>query len=716
LIINKLIDSRKNNMLKPFTPHTADVKAPRYPAQPSRFNGIFHRFCLAVCLFVLALPFSVSLKSKTLDASAQATEVPASNSEINREAIQPPLPFFSRLPAYSRNTLSPSGSNVAFIQNFPSPHNLAVLTVYQPSAGKLKRVLRSDNKDIKINWFRWVNDDILLVSAKFADADRGVKYFQTRLLSIDTTLPDDEIKPERLLKGKTAFHYSSSNRISQFQDSVIDYLHNDPDHVLVEADFEVPQQPSVYRLNVRTGKQVRIERGKRSIRSWMTDQQSVVRVGRAQNFKTGEVTYYERKDDDGDFRVLFEYMAFEDSPISVRGFALDPNILYYTKYTNDKRALYKLDLTTMASELVLANDDYDVSGGLIYSGITQDAIGVYDVSSPYGRYYFDDSHYTFHKRLDKTFPDTTNTVISRSKDESIYMLYTESDEQPGMFFYGNKDKNSLDLMTEAYPELYGAQLAHHEKITYKTRDGIEIEAYLTLPKFGEAPFPTVIHPHGGPGARDFDGFDPWVSYMTSRGYAVMRPNFRGSVGYGFAFAQAQMGRWGLEMQDDITDATQFLIDQGKSDPDKICIFGASYGGYAAAMATVKTPDLFACAVSFAGVSDLRGLARNQRKFIGGALVAEKQLGDESRDLKNRSPLYNIGAIKTPILLMHGNEDRVVPVSQSRDFAEELEDAGKDVRYVELDEGDHHLSIQGNRALFFEELDSFLRAHLGTVTP
>lgn len=670
------------------------------------FSIIKLSFILAIFLFAAVANANVQQPQQMTGEEKQATSI----------AMKPPLASFSRLPAYSRLRLSPDGHQVAFIKNYPHPHNIAVLSVLNQNAKEVKPLLKSDNKAIKINWFKWASEEILVVSARFEASERGIKYFQTRLMSIDVSVPISEIKLKTLLRPRAKFNYSSNNRVSQFQDSVIDFLPDDPEHILVEVDFDKPQQPSVYKVNVRTGKQKRVEKGKRYIRSWTTDQQNRIRIGRARDYESGKITYYERTNKDSDFRVLFQYMSFEDKPISVRGFGLDPNILYYTQYKDDKKVLYKMNLTTMKSELMLAHQNYDVSGGLIYSRITQDAIGIRDDHSPFGRYYFDDANYKFHERLDKTFEDTTNHIISRSNDESIYLVYAESDDIPGTYFYGNKNENSLEFLTESYPELYGTDLAHHNKIRYKARDGVEIEAYLTLPVYGEAPYPTVIHPHGGPGARDYDGFDPWVAYLTSRGYAVLRPNFRGSVGYGYEFAQAQMGRWGLEMQDDISDATTFLIEQGTANPEKICIFGASYGGYAATMATVKTPDLFRCAVSFAGVTDLRGIVKNKRRYLGGDLVAEKQFGDETDDLKARSPLYNIDKIKIPILLMHGDEDRTVPVAQSQDFAEELEDAGKSVRYIELEDGGHSLAIQLNRTIFFEELDAFLIKHLGVIEP
>ncbi len=253
-------------------------------------------------------------------------------------------------------------------------------------------------------------------------------------------------------------------------------------------------------------------------------------------------------------------------------------------------------------------------------------------------------------------------------------------------------------------------MSEHKRISYKARDGIEITGYLTLPKTGEAPYPTIIHPHGGPGARDVDGFDYWTSFFAHRGYAVLRPNFRGSTGYGYEFSQSQMGGWGMAMQDDLEDGLNWLVEDGIANNDKVCIVGASYGGYAARMGIAKTPDLYKCAVSFSGVSSLKQLVSDSRKYVNSKWV-KNQIGSDSDDLKMRSPYYQVENIKTPILVIHGEDDRVVDVKQSRMFADELEDEDKSFEYIELENGDHYLSIQRNRHAAFEAIDEFLKKHL-----
>lgn len=618
---------------------------------------------------------------------------------------------FSRLPAFQQVKLSPSGARLAFIHNTQAENGLAILTTFDIASSNKEQLIKSDNIKVKINWFRWANDDVLLISARYETSTNGGLYYQTRLLKIDLSKPERELK--RVTRKRKKVLSESSQYTSQYQDNVIDILPDDPDHILMQLDYDTRAMPSVYKVNLNKARPVRIEKAKLNIRHWMTDQQNVVRVGRSRDFTNSLIKYYHRLAKNDEFEVLFQYDFIKDKPIHIMGFGLDPNILYYRAYNGNFRAVYKMDLRTKESELVLSNDGYDVDGRLIYSKKTNDVIGISNHHSEFGKYYFDDNNYALARGMKKALGNKSVRVVSFDQNENRYIALVQSDTSSPQYFFGvRKDKQIIKLFSQ-YPKLDNKEFSRHKKIKYIVRDNSEIEAYLTLPKFGDAPYPTVLHPHGGPGARDYSGFDPWVAFMVSKGYAVMRPNFRGSTGYGYEFAKAQMGRWGLEMQDDITDAAKWLIDEGIANPAKICVFGASYGGYVAKMATVKTPDLFTCAVSFAGISDLNKLVRNQKKYMGGKIIAKFQIGDNRKDLRERSPITFVEKIKTPLLVMHGDQDIIVDIEQSKDFIDELEDEDKVFKYVEFEYGDHYLSIQKNRSLFFEELDMFLEQHLGT---
>lgn len=619
--------------------------------------------------------------------------------------VELPSTQYSRLPLVVKPDLSPNGEQIAFIKNYLNPE-LSVLSVLDLKTNKVKMLVKSDNEGVKVNWFRWANDETVIVSLRIARTQGTVKFTETQLVAIN--IGEDEVKQRNLFRPKSG---RSNEHRSQFQDTVVSFLPDDPDHILLALDLDVANMPSVYRVNINTRSRHRLQRGKMRVRSWMADRQGNVRLGESLSYKTGKASIRYRLPGEDDWQKMFEHNALEEVSITPLGFAKDPNILFYSAYKGDKKALYIMNLTTQKSTLIFEDPDYDVDGSLIYSTKLNDVVGIRHANSPTGRIYWDENYQHFQASLDKALPDTSNYLIDFSDDEESYLLYTESDFIPGAYFLGNRPKRSLVMLFEQYPGLQDLAPTNHNLVSYTARDGTKIEGYLTLPNGANGPIATILHPHGGPGAREYDGFDYWTSFFTNRGYAVFRPNFRGSSGYGKQFANSQMQGWGLTMQDDITDATQWLIDEKIADPNRICIVGASYGGYAAAMATVKSPDLFKCAISFAGVMDLQRLVSESRYFLNKKFV-KKQIGDDEDDLAARSPYYSAEKINIPMLLLHGEDDRVVEVGQSREMFDELQDLNKDVKYVELKNGDHYLSIQRNRHRVFAEMDTFLKVHLG----
>ena len=616
-----------------------------------------------------------------------------------------PVESFSQLPSSVRPNLSPNGTKIAYVKNFQKPE-IAVLVTIDLVTGKQKFVVKSDNEESKINWFTWANEKTLIVSIRFAGKRYRTDTTETRLVAID--IDGEEAVQRQLIRPKRGA--ISDNHVSQFQDNVVSFLPDDPEHILIALDLDVANMPSVYKLNINTGKKSRVIKGKMSIRDWIADRQGNLRLGEALSYKTGEASMRIRIGDDDSWHKMFKYNALEEPGITPLGFAKDPNILYYRAYKGDKKALYKIDLQSQKSEVVFEDPDYDVDGSLIYSRKTNDVVGIYHSNSQNGRIYWDESINKFYQSINKALPDSDNYLVDFSQDENIYLLYTENDFTPGQYYLGDRKGKTVAGILEQYPALVPEVLTEHKFVTYTARDGTELEGYLTLPLNADGPVPTILHPHGGPGARENDGFDYWTSFFANRGYAVFRPNFRGSTGYGYAFAQSQMKGWGLTMQDDLTDAANWLVEQEIATPNRMCIVGASYGGYAAAMAAVKTPDLFQCAISFAGVTNLKQLVSRSRRYTNSKFV-KNQIGDDSDDLKARSPYYQAENVKIPMLFLHGEDDRVVDVEQSRMMVDELQDLDKPVEYIEFESGDHYLSIQKNRHAAFKAMDVFLKKHL-----
>ena len=338
-------------------------------------------------------------------------------------------------------------------------------------------------------------------------------------------------------------------------------------------------------------------------------------------------------------------------------------------------------------------------------------IGVFHSEAEGSKVFFDENFQAFQRSLDKAIPNAYNQVASLSADERKYILFTSNSKEPGAYYLGDRDKKSLEFVLEQYPLLYKQPLSGKEKITYEARDKLKIEAYLTMPHGGiVADNPAIILPHDGPMVRDHGGFDWFVEFFASRGYVVLQPNFRGSSGYGFEFEMESIGNWGGAMQDDLADAATWLIANHSVDSQSVCILGGSYGGYAALMAAAKQQHIFKCAASFAGISDLNLLLRKALRFSNYDFV-KMVVGDDSQKLKRRSPINYVKNIEIPVMIIHGDQDLIVHVEQSRTMYKAMQKNKKQVEYIELKDGNHYMSIEANRLLVLSSFERFLGEHI-----
>ncbi len=617
-----------------------------------------------------------------------------------------PSEAFSHLPIAQNVRLSPDGKYIMYLLN-RGPNTFLVSN--ELATKKMRFLVKTDNEKFKIRWVKWVNNKDILLSAIFPYRRYGTKTTETRLLSIPADLSSDL---RQLIKPKMRSNGTMQHN-PQFQDQILSMIPSESEDVLIELDLEMPTSPGVYKLNVKTGTKKRLIRGRENIRDWVVDSEQRLRVG--MGYDSQENKYFMRVKDleTGKWNTLWRKEPFSPDIITPLGFGLDNDKLYIRKLFDGREAIFAMDLSKkdFPLELVASDPVYDIEGDLNYSRKTNDVIGVYHHASDGKVIYWDKDYRDFQDAIDTVLPDTANTIVSMSEDERRYVVFSSSSTQPGVYYFGDRDVKTLSPFINNYPLLEESILSGKKEISYKARDGVEIEGYLTLPKnFSGKSVPAIIFPHGGPMARDYNDFDYWAEFFSHRGYAVLQPNFRGSSGYGADFSAAAIGGFGLEMQDDLTDGASWLIEEGIADRNRMCIVGASYGGYAALMATVKTPNLFKCAVSFAGFGDLVDLRNQYRKFVNRKIVKE-QIGGDSKALRRRSPINMIGKIKTPILLIHGEDDRVVSVEQSRDMASKLKRKKKKYKYVELEDGNHYLNKQEHRFTLFTEMDAFLAKYL-----
>ncbi|MFY8351363.1 alpha/beta hydrolase family protein [Pseudoalteromonas sp. SSM20] len=613
-----------------------------------------------------------------------------------------PIKSFASLPNVQDVNLSPDGNKIAYLQNFKGT---LVLRVLDTSTSKDLPVIKSDNLNIILNWVEWANNDVLLLGVSYTSKQQTLKYTSTRLYKYD--LNSKKQKPERLISPKRG----RESIDPQFQDNVINFLPEDDDHILVAAAFDTHNCPSVYKVNVNNRKRKRIMRCKEDVKNWITDRQGNVRIGLA--IDDTKISYKFFKKDSYKSDELFEYEVFSRDEISVIGFDKNPNIIYITALLDGKKALYKVDISNKERkrELVFADPDYDFDGRLIYSNITGEVIGFTHSNLVNGRVYWDKDRENLQKALNTAFPEDKITVFDFSDDGTKYLAYKRSPKDPGTYYFGDRTANTINIFSESYPEVTEQVIAKKTNVLYTARDGLKIEGYLTLPNVeSQKNLPTIILPHGGPMARDYSGFDYWSQLFANQGYAVLQPNFRGSSGYGYEFEMSALQNWGNEMQNDLEDAAKWMISEGYTDKDRICMVGASYGGYAALMALVKHPETFKCAASFAPVTDLEMIVSKARYFENKEII-KAQFGTDDDILESQSPVNFAKLINRPILLIHGSDDKVVPVAHSREMFDELKDYDKQVEYIELEDGNHYLSFEKHRIKTLTAITEFLQKHL-----
>ena len=503
----------------------------------------------------------------------------------------------------------------------------------------------------------------------------------------------------------------------QFQDDIVSFLPHDPEHILIQYSRSNPGKPDVYRVRVtKTARHILIQRGKAGVGSWLADRHSEVRLGQGiKGQKTPSLTIRlagDKKWLDFSHRVNQDGIVFW--PLA---FASEPNELYVaSNHEGDPTGLYLFDIEADEfSEAIFQHQTVDISG--------------IDVDDKTGKLHHIDfvedsvkTKYFFRKPIEddiatmlrSQFAGLDATIVFITEDGDHAVIRIQAVDYPGSYYLFDRKTPKLRELPAQYPGLSDEIMGKTFATSYDARDGLVIPAFVTSPPGIESldvisMIPFVILPHGGPAARDFLRFDYWVQFLVSRGYSVLQMNFRGSAGYGQAFERAGDREWGQAMQDDISDGVHWLIKNEYADPDRIAIMGASFGGYAALMGAVRTPDLYKCSVSFAGVTDLPGLLLRERKFIGG-VYATRFIGDlwkDRRMLAENSPARRAKDITIPVLLFHGNEDIIVDIDQSVKMAKALKKHGKDYEFIRLENGDHHLSLYVNRLKFLTKTEKFL---------
>ena len=369
-------------------------------------------------------------------------------------------------------------------------------------------------------------------------------------------------------------------------------------------------------------------------------------------------------------------------------------------------AVYEMQLPSFKLGKKLYGDARYDADAIVLNAAGNDLSGVRIVTRRPHTEWFDPDLKEIQADLDRTLGPDNARIIDWSRDRKKLLVEVGDPSQAGALYYWNTDGAAMHRIAWNNDDLKDRRLSPVSTVQYKARDGTMIEAVLTLPRGRTAQhLPLIVMPHGGPGARDAEEYDWWVQFLAEQGYAVIQPNYRGSTGYGKAFHDLGKGEWGLKMQDDLLDAVTFLAAQGVADPGRVCIVGASYGGYAAMRGAQRDGAHYRCAAAFAGISDIAAMLKYDRNLFGKGITDYWK--KQATDFTAVSPRFHAGDFGAPILIAHGVADKRVPVKQSRMLVSELQKAGKPYQYLEQKYGDHHFSRAEDRLEFLKALQAFL---------
>jgi len=608
-----------------------------------------------------------------------------------------PLAEFFKPTMSSGAALSPSGTRIAVAENLGTDENPVSAIDFLDAADPEGQRRRVPLGAVMVSFIDWASDERLLVSVILkaetsarsqAGSNRrveGVEYYMRRTISVHAT------------SGEVVLLFSDQrNRMRNSFDMgrIIDMLPGDPDNVLMAA-WESDGVMGLHRVNVNTGAATRIERGgsgtyhwravngvpvlRHDINSRGTVETIMVRAPGETEWKMARRTRVREAPD-------FEWVGAGDTP---------GKVLVIARFDNeDVQSVREMDLTTTALGPPLnPRPGRDVAYGL------PDSAGNYLGAAYYGdrlEYEFVDPALTVHHRaLNRFFGNTCNvhfTDVDMARNRFIARV--EGPAEPGAWFFYDKTARAIVNLGQAR-DLDPTRLGAGEVLRVQTRDGAAIEAYLTAPP-GGASGPLVVLPHGGPELRDTRSWDRQVQVLAAQGWWVLQPNFRGSGGYGQAFAQQGWTRWGDRMQEDVEDAVAHAIAAKGLDASKVAIMGTSYGAYAALMGAVKRPDLYKAAIGICGVYDLPDVLawQDREDDTPGKPIYEfwtKRIGDRSvmgPALEAASPRRRAAEITCPVFLVHGVDDPVLPLIQSRRMRDALRSAGKPVELIEVEDAGH----------------------------
>ncbi|MFC4699818.1 alpha/beta fold hydrolase [Glaciecola siphonariae] len=619
--------------------------------------------------------------------------------------------------------LSPNGKYVASVWNYDKQRAVVIFDIQ-----KSKVIHRFGDDIIRPYSVSWANDNRLLVKL--------LVPYKTAQVRRDAKRKDDFDIDDYFMFGRiVATDIDGEGLVSLMNDdrnvkgnvnlaNITHILPDDPEHILMSAWRR--DRMTLYKVNINSGESDRVVTGGRFTVAFTNDikRQLLYRYDYRRISKTLEILKYTKESDEW---VSVDTLYFDDDDRSKNKIELEDlaglkdGYLVYRKLNEDTGFHELIQVKDGEKSVLVSLENTDIVG-VITSGMDNEVIGYTTLTDVYRSVYFNQESQNIYAKAAKYFQDENFRFSNIAKNQSYAVIKSWGASNPVTYFTYDIKEDAITRFNYPYSSLPRDQLADAYKIQYLTRDKASITAYLYAPSGFDfsAPLPLIIMPHGGPQARDSLNYDDLTQFLSTRGYIVIKPNFRGSTGYGKAFEKAGHKQWGLRMQEDLEDAVAFLEKERLINPNKVCIVGASYGGYAALMGTIKTPSLYACAASINGVTHLpEQIEFDLDKFEGNAILTsyvKDTIGDPQTDavmLQASSPALNAQRINTPILLVHGEEDSVVPYEQAELMQDALEAHNKNFKFVGIEDAGHNIFYYSDHSRpVYEALETFLSEHLG----
>jgi dipeptidyl aminopeptidase/acylaminoacyl peptidase len=626
-----------------------------------------------------------ALSAAALPPAARAAEMPP----------QFPVRDFFSNPERGYFRLSEDGRTLGFMQPVGSGANARRMNVFVQAldgsrpVGEPRQLTRETARDISI--YYWKGNRTILYEKDFG----GDENFHVVAVDVKSDKVRDLTPGEKL------------------RASIVDILYDDPNHILVSHNRRDARVFDVYRVDVHSGKETLVARNPGDIVGWMTDHAGKLRVAfRTEGLNTS-VLY--RANEAAAFKPLIK--TDYKTEVEPAFFTADNHKLYaISNRGRDKKALVIVDPARPdAEQVVYANPDVDLSGAT-WSRLRKKLTTAQYTDTKPERKIFDAQTQQLFDRIEAKVPGYEVILQSNTKAEDKFIVAAFNDRTPGTRYLYDRKTDAIEKLGDINPKIPADAMAPMKPVHYTSRDGLEINGYLTLP-VGREPkgLACVVHPHGGPWYRDAWGYDPDVQFLANRGLCVLQMNFRGSTGYGREFWIASFGQWGLKMQDDITDGAHWLIAQGIADPKRLAIYGASYGGYATLAGITKTPDLYAAAVDYVGVANLFTFMNTIPPYWKPVLPKfYDMVGDPAKDadrLRETSPVFHADRIKTPLMVVQGARDPRVNKDESDQMVAALKQRGVDVEYLVKDNEGHGFRNEENQFEFYSKMEAFLEKHL-----